>query len=251
MGGAGDWEKMTMLNRLYLVRHGENMANLTKEFSYRHVDYSLTPKGVLQAQQTAAYFTDKHIHEIYTSPLKRAVETADIIATAITAPVVILEHFREVNAGTLEGQPVRVEHWALYHRIFDDWFAGKADTTFPGGESYGDLWARMHTGLQRVLAKKNGRNIILVGHGGLFTATLQDLCRGISVEWLRRHPNHNGSITEIMTRWQDGAVQGELLSWASCTHLYGEAAEVMPGVPDVAEPLDWQSEEQKPAVDPI
>ena len=76
-----------MLNRLYLVRHGENMANLTKEFSYRHVDYSLTPKGVLQAQQTAAYFTDKHIHEIYTSPLKRAVETADIIPQLVAGIV--------------------------------------------------------------------------------------------------------------------------------------------------------------------
>jgi len=64
---------MTMRNRLYLVRHGENLANLTKEFSYRQVDYSLTPKRVLQAQQTAACFTDKNIHEIYASPLKRAV----------------------------------------------------------------------------------------------------------------------------------------------------------------------------------
>ena len=37
------------MNRIYLVRHGENTANLTKEFSHRRVDYSLTPKGILQA----------------------------------------------------------------------------------------------------------------------------------------------------------------------------------------------------------
>ena len=41
------------MNHLYLVRHGENVANLTKEFSCCKVDYSLTAKGVLQAQQTA------------------------------------------------------------------------------------------------------------------------------------------------------------------------------------------------------
>ena len=41
------------INRIYLVRHGENRANLTKEFSYRLVDYPLTEKGILQAQQTA------------------------------------------------------------------------------------------------------------------------------------------------------------------------------------------------------
>ena len=37
------------MNRVYLVRHGENLAHLTKEFSYRKVDYPLTPKGVMQA----------------------------------------------------------------------------------------------------------------------------------------------------------------------------------------------------------
>ncbi len=235
-----------MRNRLYLVRHGENTANLTKEFSYRQVDYSLTAKGVLQAQQTAAYFTDKHIHEIYASPLKRAVETADVLARVLQVPVVVLEHFREVNVGALEGQPVGEEHWGLYHRIFDAWFAGQGATAFPGGESYDTLWDRMRTGLQRVLAHKAGQNIIIVGHGGLFTATLKDVCPGSDVEWLRQRPNHNGSITEILTVWRGGTVEGELLQWASAAHLHGEAAEVVPGVPDVALPLVQQGREQKP-----
>ena len=43
------------MNLVYLVRHGENPANLLKQFSYRKVDYPLTEKGVLQAEQTAAY----------------------------------------------------------------------------------------------------------------------------------------------------------------------------------------------------
>ena len=60
------------MNTLYLIRHGENPANITKEFSHRLVDYSLTPKGVLQAQQTGEYFKNKQIDAIYCSPLKRA-----------------------------------------------------------------------------------------------------------------------------------------------------------------------------------
>jgi broad specificity phosphatase PhoE len=47
------------MTTLYLVRHGENLANITKEFSYRAVDYPLTPKGILQAEQTAEYFAAK------------------------------------------------------------------------------------------------------------------------------------------------------------------------------------------------
>ncbi len=94
-----------MTNTIYLVRHAENTANLTKEFSHRLVDYSLTPKGILQAQQTAEYFTDKNIDEIYSSPLKRARETADIIAQKLHLPVGVVEQFREVNVGSLEGRP--------------------------------------------------------------------------------------------------------------------------------------------------
>src|SRR5689334_15064805 len=97
-------ETLQMMNSLYLVRHGENWANITREFSHKKVDYSLTPKGILQAQQTAELFKSKQIDEIYASPLKRARETAEIIAQALGLDVVVVEHFREVNVGALEGQ---------------------------------------------------------------------------------------------------------------------------------------------------
>ncbi|MCB0162068.1 MAG: histidine phosphatase family protein, partial [Caldilineaceae bacterium] len=87
----------TYTHNFYLVRHGENPANLTKEFSYRDVDYSLTPKGVLQAQQTAAYFRNVPVDAVVASPLKRTRETAAIIADALGLPVEVMEDFREVN----------------------------------------------------------------------------------------------------------------------------------------------------------
>ena len=61
-----------MTNRLYLLRHGENPANLSKVFSNRHVDHPLTEKGILQAQQTADYFVGQELQAICTSPLKRS-----------------------------------------------------------------------------------------------------------------------------------------------------------------------------------
>src|SRR5438046_2904114 len=95
----------TTTNTLYLIRHGENPANLTKEFSYKLVDYSLTTKGRVQAEQTALFFRDKHIDEIYSSPLRRAKETADIISEELHVPVTVMEQFREINIGDLEGKP--------------------------------------------------------------------------------------------------------------------------------------------------
>src|SRR4029077_4428252 len=90
-------------NTLYLVRHGENPANITKEFSYHAVDYPLTPKGVLQAEQTAEYFSSRGVDAIYTSPLLRARQTAEILARRIAVSVYLREEMREINVGSLEG----------------------------------------------------------------------------------------------------------------------------------------------------
>ena len=87
--------------QLYLVRHGENPANVTKRFSFRAVDEGLTGKGILQAQQTADFFRSlAHSREgwlgqmVVASPLKRAIETATIIANELELGVSVKEAFR-------------------------------------------------------------------------------------------------------------------------------------------------------------
>ena len=126
-------------NTLYMVRHGENPANITKEFSYRHIDYSLTAKGVLQAEQTAAFFQSIPLDAIYASPLKRASETAEIIARTHNLPVTLLEEFREVNVGDMEQRPPTEENWREHDRIMGQWFKGNLTVAFPGGENFLEL----------------------------------------------------------------------------------------------------------------
>lgn len=216
------------MNRIYLVRHGENLANITLEFSHRKVDYPLTPKGVLQAQQTAEFFRGKNIHEIYASPLIRARQTAEIIAEAVNLPVTVVEHFREVNVGDLEGQKPTAALWNLHNRIIDDWRDGKPESCFPGGEDYHTMFGRMKSGLAKVLADeagvKSGRNIIIAGHGGLFTFALRDLCLDFDHELLKT-PMHNCAITELTARMEDGKIEARLVSLANTDHLSGEAAD--------------------------
>jgi broad specificity phosphatase PhoE len=213
------------MNRLYWVRHGENLANITKEFSYKIVDYPLTPKGVLQAQQTAEYLADKHIHEIYASPLKRAVETAEIIAARLRLPVTVMENFREVNVGQLEGVPGTLALWEQHNQIIADWLSGKPERTFPGGEDYFTLLGRIRAGLQEITDHKTGRNQLVVAHGGNLSFTLKDWCKTVDAEWIKKHPTENCSISEILLEWQGDQVLGQLVSWASYTHLHSAAAE--------------------------
>ena len=219
-------------NRLFLLRHGENPANISKEFSNRQVDHPLTEKGVLQAEQTADHFADQGLQAVYSSPLKRAAQTAGIIAARPGLEVVVMEAFREIDVGSLEGRPATAADWALHARIMNDWFDGKNEATFPEGENYDDLWARMQAGLLAATAGRSGQAILVVGHGGILTVTLKDLCPDLDVEWLRATHWDNCAFAEIeLGRDQDGRLEGRLLTWNSHDYLHGAAAELVPGVP--------------------
>lgn len=218
------------MNLVYLIRHGENPANITKEFSYRKVDYPLTPKGVLQAQQTADYFRDRDIDAVYSSPLKRARQTAEIIGETVGLPVTVLEQFREINVGSLEDQPPTRENWAIHDAVLREWRAGHHSVAFPDGEDFITLLGRVHTGLAEALRGRSGQRVVIVGHGGIFTAATAALCADSVGEVIGR-PSHNCSITTIQIEGEADAWRGTLVEWASCAHLSGEAAQLVAATP--------------------
>lgn len=218
------------MNTIFLVRHGENRANLTKEFSYKHVDYPLTEKGRLQAQQTARYFREKQIDAIYASPLKRAQETADIIGRELRLPVTVIEDFREVNVGTLELQPVSKALWDFHNTLVLDWWNGKPDSQFPGGENYHQLLARMQRGLKLVLQGQRDTRSIIIGHGGIFTFTLKDICPEADLDMIWRTATQNCSVSRL--DFAERMLTATLHTWADSRHLTGEAAQLISGVPE-------------------
>lgn len=221
----------TTTNTLYLIRHGENPANLTKEFSYKLVDYSLNSKGRLQAEQTAHFFSDKHIDEIYSSPLKRAKETADIIAARLHLPVTVMEQFREINIGDLEGRPPTKENWAIHNSVIADWFRGHGEASFPGGENFLTALERARDGVRQIIDGKDNQHVIVTGHGGIFTIAVIGICQNLdTMEW--RTENRNCSITEITVTQNDDQFTGSLTCWASHTHMSGEATDFVIGYMD-------------------
>lgn len=223
------------MNRLYLVRHGENQANLTKEFACRRVDYPLTAKGILQAEQTADHLRDKGIDEIFSSPLKRAQETAHILAAPLGLDVTILDGLREIDVGDLEGQPVSAELWAFHDRVVAAWFNSQPELAFPGGDSYVTLRDRVQAAMQQLVTGKEGRNLVIVGHGGSLSTAIRELCPHLDAGQLLRRPTHNCSITELALEQRNGRLHAELIAWADYTHLHGAAAELVPGTPQPGE----------------
>lgn len=220
----------------YLVRHGENTANLTKEFSHRKVDYSLTPKGRLQAEQTAAVLRNCAIDAVYSSPLRRAVETAQPLAAAIGQEVVVLEEFREINVGALEDMPPTPEAWTQHNAILRAWRHGDLAARFPGGEDFYELWQRVARGYTHICARHPHAAVAVFAHGGVFACTIKALCPAIDLAEVLRQENHNCSITQVEVELRDAgsgaaALHGRLLAWAACNHLTGEAAELVSGAP--------------------
>lgn len=217
----------THTNTLYLVRHGENPANITKEFSYKLVDYSLTSKGVLQAEQTAAFFLRTiPLTATYASPLKRASETGEIIARAQNLPVTILEEFREINVGDMELRPPTEENWREHDQILGQWFRGNPATSFPGGENFLELNERTQRGLLEVAREHDGQRILIAAHGGILAALVYTFCP--RERKLITSIMDNCAITEIeLVTNSTEILSGTLRSWASSTHLSGEAAQLV------------------------
>ena len=225
----------TPLHTLYVVRHGENPANLNREFSYRLIDYSLTEKGVRQAEETAAFFRDRAIAAIYSSPLKRAREMAQIIAAPLALPVTIVEEFRENNVGDLEREPPTEAAWALHDSIIAEWVAGRHDAIFPGGEDFHTLLRRVRAGLRSVLADlgegPGARRAIIVAHGGILEGMARGLAHEPDLAAIEARACVNCSVSEFAARLIDGETGGEtggivggelelhLREWSACDHL--------------------------------
>lgn len=216
------------MNRFLLIRHAENKANLTHEFSYRDIDYSLTEKGRLQAKQTAEYLSAETVTSVFASPLKRTIETARIIAEPHGIEVQVLEQFREVNIGSLEGTDDLDEGWKLHRGITDRWYDGDHDARFPDGEDYRTLFNRMMDGYRHVLASNGGGTHVIVAHGGVINLALPGICPAVTLDWLYQKPIQNCSITEVAF---SSGLEGNLVRYASYDHLHGKAADLVSGVP--------------------
>lgn len=222
------------MTRFLLVRHGENPANLSHEFSYRKVDYPLTDRGRLQAKQTAEWLSRTKLDALWSSPLLRAKETAEAIARYQPEDVQVLEDLREMNVGDLEGMVPQDRAWQIYAEVMREWLSGNRDASFPNGETRRQLVYRFRATLERLSRSVGNRTIALVAHGGIFTHGVAELCGIADQKSFFALENFNCSISELEVHPVSDGLRYVLRSWASIKHLSGEAAVVVQSVPESA-----------------
>jgi broad specificity phosphatase PhoE len=164
------------MTRVFWVRHGENVANLSRTFSHRVFDGDLTDQGRDQALALARSLADSGVRftEMWTSPLRRARQTAEILGHQLDlGRAGDLDELREVDVGELDGRN-DASAWATCGEVLADWRQGNLDRRFPGGENGHELAARISSALHR-LASASAGPILVVAHGANIRAAIPPL----------------------------------------------------------------------------
>jgi probable phosphoglycerate mutase len=170
--------------KIYFVRHGESKANILREFSNWGWKHGLTPLGFKQAETLAENLRGISFIKIFSSPLKRAMETALALSHHLSVPIEITHALREFDTGINEGQR-DPESWKRWEEVMADWMKrGLLDSRIEGGESLNDQLARFIPFLDKVLEFYSSKqhNIIMVGHGGFFYSVLPRVLKNIRYE---------------------------------------------------------------------
>jgi ribonuclease H / adenosylcobalamin/alpha-ribazole phosphatase len=144
-----------------LLRHGQTPMSVQKRYSGR-TDPPLTDTGIRQAAAAAKRLASAGLDAIVTSPLQRAVRTAEEVAAATGIPVLTDEGFRETDFGAWDGltfAEVR-ERWPSEVTA---WLADPSVAP-PGGESFADVSERVTAALRRVLAGQARQTVLIVSH---------------------------------------------------------------------------------------
>lgn len=154
---------------LYLIRHGITEGNLEGKY-IGQTDLALCPQGEQQIRELVKAKVYPGVQKVYTSPLTRCVETAEIIYPDIQLSKI--DEIAEMDFGKFEGKTQKeLENLPEYTA----WLKGGPEACPPEGEKFGDFSLRCISGLDiifRDMMKKDISRAAVITHGGVITNLL-------------------------------------------------------------------------------
>ncbi len=146
------------ITTVHWVRHGE-IHNPRKILPGRLPSFYLSKAGKKQAKMAADYLKRKSISVIYTSPLERCIETAEILRKLVKCNLQQISDLNEVKTPR-EGESLdklEKDNFNLYKKMYIE----------QGGETMEEVYTRISRVLTRILQKYKGQNVVCVTHGDL------------------------------------------------------------------------------------
>ena len=188
--------------RFILVRHGQTEWNRLKRYQGQ-TDIELNENGILQAQKAADRLAEEKIEAIYCSDLRRARQTAEIIAEKHNLISAIHQSplLREMNFGDYEGLTFD-QMDKKYQLIFSadpSWRSAGPDIKAPNGESIADMSTRVAQFFQQISLQHHlDETVLIAAHGGPLQVLICQLL-GIGLEhwWQFRISGASVSIVEM------------------------------------------------------
>lgn len=155
-----------------MTRHGETDHNVARRIQGPLIDDPINARGRAQAKALEARFADERarglrLAAVYSSPLKRAWETAEAVARGAGAPPpVVAPWLIEFSWGKYLGQTETGETLVAMKRMHESWKAGQVDVPVEGGgESPASAWERARAGLMPVFERHRGATFATSAHG--------------------------------------------------------------------------------------
>lgn len=222
--------------RLLFVRHGETDHNKARRIQGPLLDDPLNDTGRAQARALAAHVAAEQaagairLDAIYSSPLKRAWETAEAIAHVFGQKPVAVPGLKEFSWGVYLGKTETGETLEAMKRAHHEWTRGNVGYTLPEGESPRSAWERARAALFPILERHPSGTIAVVAHGRLNKIILASLLHD-DLTRMEAFPQGNTSLT-LLERADHAPPTGP---WRALyvnhkVHLAG----LPPGVPDHA-----------------
>lgn len=192
---------------IYLIRHGETDQNKKKCLQGRS-DIELNEYGRALAGKTAEGLKDVKFDLIFTSPLKRARETAEIIKGDRNIPLIEEDRLLEISFGEYEGLSFGAETFNIPDREFMNFFRmPEAYRVPPAGESFEAVIQRTGSFLKELLEGEEYREktILLSTHGCALKAVLANISKVSVKDFWGAGVHKNCGVTIV--RVKDGEVQ--------------------------------------------
>lgn len=169
---------------IYLLRHGETEGH--KKVYKGHIDVPLSKEGERQVEKVARFlkkYSDKYNFKreiIYSSPLKRAITTAEILNKELSLRIKSTDDLKERSFGKWEGLSIN-EILSLYPEDFEKWRMNPAIFSPPEGESTIDVSKRSQKTIKEILKNHDKNQVFIVAHGGINRVILCNIL-GIPLE---------------------------------------------------------------------
>lgn len=187
---------------VYLIRHGITQGNLEGKY-IGQTDLSLCPEGAKVIEEYASMDMYPEVGKVYSSPLARCLETAEIIYPE--HKLMIVDELCEMNFGEFEN---KTQEQLKDLKEYTEWIRGGVDACPPNGEKFGEFTLRCIEGLDTVFSDMMRRDIqsaAVVTHAGVITNLLAGygLPKGRPADFLCE-PGKGFEISLNTFLWQKG-----------------------------------------------